>query len=95
MLRGVAANLGVPLPTRHTPVSAHAGPVPGERPIAVELEIDAAHPLSGRLREHDGPWHGFAGWIGLAGALDGVLAEPRGTDDRDSSGTRTAHADEL
>ncbi|MEV4421020.1 hypothetical protein AB0L40_13705 [Patulibacter sp. NPDC049589] len=46
-----------------------------QRPIAVELEIDEARPLSGRLREPDGPWRGFAGWIGLAGAIDGVLAE--------------------
>ncbi|WP_026912545.1 hypothetical protein [Patulibacter minatonensis] len=46
-----------------------------ERPISVELQIDEARPLSGRLRSDDGAWRGFAGWIGLAGAIDGVLDE--------------------
>jgi hypothetical protein len=50
-----------------------------ERPIAVELEIDEDQPLSGRLREPGGPWRAFAGWIGLAGAIDGVLG-PAGGD---------------
>lgn len=49
----------------------------------MELEIAVARPLSGRLREGGGSWRAFSGWIGLAGAIDGVL--PSAADAADAS----------
>lgn len=53
--------------------------MPEDRPIAVELEIAEARPLRGRLREQGGGWRPFSGWIGFAGAIDGVLPAGAGS----------------
>jgi hypothetical protein len=55
--------------------------VPDE-PIELQLQIEGDAPLSGRLRQRGRPWQRFAGWIGLAGAIDGVLAGRHPDDDR-------------
>jgi hypothetical protein len=66
-----------------------------ERPISVELQIDGTSPLSGRLRTDDGDWRGFAGWIGLAGAIDGVLEGHGREDERDHDGTSRPYTGDL
>jgi hypothetical protein len=38
------------------------------------LEFEDAEPIEGRLRAEDGPSREFVGWLGLAAALESVLA---------------------
>ena len=38
------------------------------------LEFEDVEPIEGRLRPEDGPSREFVGWLGLAAALESVLA---------------------
>jgi hypothetical protein len=38
------------------------------------LEFEDVEPIEGRLRAEDGPSREFVGWLGLAAALESVLA---------------------
>ena len=38
------------------------------------LEFEDTEPIEGRLRADDGPSREFVGWLGLAAALESVLA---------------------
>jgi hypothetical protein len=43
------------------------------KPILLHVEIDAEEPISGRLRPEHGSATAFAGWLGLAGAIERAL----------------------
>jgi hypothetical protein len=53
------------------------------------LEIDRTEPIAGRLREGEGPEEEFAGWLGLAKALEQALglAAPLASRGRPADGT--------
>jgi hypothetical protein len=55
------------------------------------LEIDQTEPISGRLREGEGPDEEFAGWLGLAKALEHALglAVPLESRGRPADGTNS------
>jgi len=50
------------------------------------LEFEDAEPIEGRLQAENGPSREFVGWLGLAAALESVLA-PLPGDELDAAGS--------
>jgi hypothetical protein len=58
---------------RCAPALTHPGRVDG-RSITITLELDVAgESLTGRATDGTGAARTFSGWLGLVGALDGLL----------------------
>ncbi|HYU59422.1 MAG TPA: hypothetical protein VEK39_01570 [Solirubrobacterales bacterium] len=56
------------------------------------LEFEDTEPIEGRLRAESGPSREFVGWLGLAAALESVLAPLPGDELDGTGGTPgTAH----
>jgi hypothetical protein len=49
----------------------------GTRHLTLDLEVTAPDSISGRLCDTTGHVAEFVGWLGLAGALEALTAEPQ------------------
>jgi hypothetical protein len=54
----------------------------GSNPIAVLVTIERREPLGGTVGPERGPAAQFSGWIGLAVALDRLISESAGDQER-------------